>query len=89
MADTPAASALDQFAQTTRLALKMQCVQEQLDSVLVSTHPLLLCTHRHMIDKCTLATPPLVETFPRTHIKGLLPLGTSLIQVPLVLSSLH
>lgn len=44
MADTAAASALDQFAQTTRLAMKMQCVKEQLDSVLVSTHPLLLFT---------------------------------------------
>nr|XP_046268717.1 jouberin isoform X2 [Scatophagus argus] len=32
--DTSAASALDQFAQATRLALKMQCVKEQLDSVL-------------------------------------------------------
>lgn len=39
--DTSAASALDQFAQATRLALKMQCVKEQLDSVLVNTHPLL------------------------------------------------
>lgn len=38
--DTPAASALDQFAQTTRLAIKMQNVKEQLDSVLVSEHPL-------------------------------------------------
>lgn len=34
--DTPAASALDQFAQTTRLAIKMQNVKEQLDSVLDS-----------------------------------------------------
>lgn len=31
-----AASAMDQFAQATRLALKMQCVKEQLDSVLVN-----------------------------------------------------
>lgn len=35
--DTSAASALDHFAQSTRLALKMQCVKEQLDSVLVNT----------------------------------------------------
>lgn len=34
--DTPVTSALDQFAQTTRLAIKMQNVKEQLDSVLVS-----------------------------------------------------
>lgn len=40
--DTATAAAMDQFAQTTRLALKMQCVKEQLDSVLVNTHPLLL-----------------------------------------------
>ncbi|XP_070776004.1 jouberin [Enoplosus armatus] len=32
--DTSAASTMDQFAQATRLALKMQCVKEQLDSVL-------------------------------------------------------
>ncbi|XP_070698228.1 jouberin [Pempheris klunzingeri] len=32
--DTATASGMDQFAQTTRLALKMQCVKEQLDSVL-------------------------------------------------------
>ncbi|XP_023276724.1 jouberin-like isoform X2 [Seriola lalandi dorsalis] len=32
--DRSAVSAMDQFAQTTRLALKMQCVKEQLDSVL-------------------------------------------------------
>ncbi|XP_040916900.1 jouberin isoform X1 [Toxotes jaculatrix] len=32
--DRSAASAMDQFAQTTRIALKMQCVKEQLDSVL-------------------------------------------------------
>lgn len=37
--DTSAASALDQFAQAARLALKMQCVKERLDSVLVSVHP--------------------------------------------------
>lgn len=36
--DTPSTSALDQFAQTTRLAIKMQNVKEQLDSVLVSRH---------------------------------------------------
>ncbi|KAM6917304.1 jouberin isoform 2-T2 [Lycodopsis pacificus] len=30
--DTAAASTMDQFAQSTRLALKMQCVKEQLDS---------------------------------------------------------
>ncbi|KAM9341563.1 jouberin [Symphorus nematophorus] len=35
--DTSGASAMDQFAQATRLALKMQCVKEQLDSVL-ETH---------------------------------------------------
>lgn len=40
--DTSAASAMDQFAQATRLALKMQCVKEQLNSVLVNTHLLLL-----------------------------------------------
>ncbi|XP_038585045.1 jouberin [Micropterus salmoides] len=32
--DTSTASAMDQFAQATRLALKMQCVKEQLKSVL-------------------------------------------------------
>ncbi|XP_067336289.1 jouberin isoform X2 [Channa argus] len=32
--DISAASTMDQFAHATRLALKMQCVQEQLDSVL-------------------------------------------------------
>ncbi|KAF7670049.1 hypothetical protein LDENG_00084520 [Lucifuga dentata] len=32
--DASAASAMDQFAHTARLALKMQCVKEQLDSVL-------------------------------------------------------
>nr|XP_019962579.1 PREDICTED: jouberin isoform X2 [Paralichthys olivaceus] len=32
--DRSAASAMDQFAQAARLALKMQCVKEQLDSVL-------------------------------------------------------
>ncbi|XP_031703160.1 jouberin [Anarrhichthys ocellatus] len=32
--DTSVASTMDQFAQATRLALKMQCVKEQLDSVL-------------------------------------------------------
>ncbi|XP_049451487.1 jouberin [Epinephelus fuscoguttatus] len=32
--DTSAAATIDQFAQATRLALKMQCVKEQLDSVL-------------------------------------------------------
>uniref|UniRef100_A0A3Q3WQC7 SH3 domain-containing protein n=1 Tax=Mola mola TaxID=94237 RepID=A0A3Q3WQC7_MOLML len=39
--DTSAASALDQFAQSTRLALKMQCVKEQLDSVLAGINSLL------------------------------------------------
>lgn len=38
--DTASALALDQFAQATRLSLKMQYVKEQLDSALVSTHPL-------------------------------------------------
>lgn len=38
--DTSAASALDQFAQTTRLALKTKSIKEQLDSVLVIIHPL-------------------------------------------------
>lgn len=37
--ETSAASALDQFAQTTRLALKTKSVKEQLDSVLVNIHP--------------------------------------------------
>nr|XP_040056138.1 jouberin isoform X1 [Gasterosteus aculeatus aculeatus]XP_040056139.1 jouberin isoform X1 [Gasterosteus aculeatus aculeatus] len=32
--DTSLASTMDQFAQATRLAMKMQCVKEQLDSVL-------------------------------------------------------
>ncbi|XP_026007592.1 jouberin isoform X2 [Astatotilapia calliptera] len=32
--DTSISAAMDQFAQATRLALKMQCVKEQLDSVL-------------------------------------------------------
>lgn len=32
--DTSASSAMDQYAQATRIALKMQCVKEQLDSVL-------------------------------------------------------
>ncbi|XP_030574561.1 jouberin isoform X2 [Archocentrus centrarchus] len=32
--DTSVSAAVDQFAQATRLALKMQCVKEQLDSVL-------------------------------------------------------
>ncbi|XP_076604762.1 jouberin isoform X1 [Chaetodon auriga] len=32
--DASAASTIDQFAQATRLALKLQCVKEQLDSVL-------------------------------------------------------
>ncbi|KAK9534080.1 hypothetical protein VZT92_009153 [Zoarces viviparus] len=36
--DTSVASPMDQFAQATRLALKMQCVKEQLDSVL-QPHP--------------------------------------------------
>lgn len=40
--DTSAASTPDQFAKATRLALKMQSVQEQLDSVLVNTYPLLI-----------------------------------------------
>ena len=40
--DTSSALALDQFAQATRLSLKMQYVKEQLDSALVSIHPLLL-----------------------------------------------
>ncbi len=40
--DIPAASAMDQFAQAARLALKMQSVKEQLDSVLVNTQPPLL-----------------------------------------------
>lgn len=40
--DVSAVSAMDQFAQATRLALKMQCVKEQLDSVLVNTKPLLI-----------------------------------------------
>lgn len=35
--DTSLASTMDQFAQATRLAMKMQCVKEQLDSVLVNT----------------------------------------------------
>lgn len=39
--DRSAASAMDQFSQAARLALKMQCVKEQLDSVLVNTRPLL------------------------------------------------
>ncbi|KAM3594578.1 uncharacterized protein V6R79_010038 [Siganus canaliculatus] len=34
--DTSGASAMDHFAQATRLALRMQCVKEQLDSVLES-----------------------------------------------------
>uniref|UniRef100_A0A3Q0SS79 Abelson helper integration site 1 n=1 Tax=Amphilophus citrinellus TaxID=61819 RepID=A0A3Q0SS79_AMPCI len=34
--DTSVSAAVDQFAQATRLALKMQCVKEQLDSVLVN-----------------------------------------------------
>lgn len=38
--DTSASSALDQFAQTTRLALKAKSIKEQLDSVLVIIHPL-------------------------------------------------
>lgn len=38
--DTSAASALDQFAQTTRLALKTKSIKEQLDSVLVMIDPL-------------------------------------------------
>uniref|UniRef100_H3DPP8 Abelson helper integration site 1 n=1 Tax=Tetraodon nigroviridis TaxID=99883 RepID=H3DPP8_TETNG len=38
--DTSAASALDQFAQTTRLALKTKSIKEQLDSVLVIIYPL-------------------------------------------------
>lgn len=38
--DTSAASALDQFAQTTRLALKTKSIKEQLDSVLVIIRPL-------------------------------------------------
>lgn len=37
--DMSAASALDQFAQTTRLALKTKSVKEQLDSVLVIIRP--------------------------------------------------
>ncbi|KAM8913694.1 jouberin [Spinachia spinachia] len=34
--DTSVASTMDQFAQATRLAMKMQCVKKQLDSVLES-----------------------------------------------------
>uniref|UniRef100_A0A3Q3KTM7 Abelson helper integration site 1 n=1 Tax=Mastacembelus armatus TaxID=205130 RepID=A0A3Q3KTM7_9TELE len=34
-------TAIDQFTQAARIALKMQCVKEQLDSVLVNTQPLL------------------------------------------------
>lgn len=37
--DTSAPSAMDQFAHTARLALKMQCVKEQLNSVLVNIYP--------------------------------------------------
>lgn len=40
--DRSASSAMDQFAQSAKLALKMQCVKEQLDSVLVNTPSLLL-----------------------------------------------
>lgn len=36
--DRSISAAMDQFAQATRLALKMQCVKEQLDSVLVNAH---------------------------------------------------
>uniref|UniRef100_A0A3B4WAG6 Abelson helper integration site 1 n=1 Tax=Seriola lalandi dorsalis TaxID=1841481 RepID=A0A3B4WAG6_SERLL len=48
--DRSAVSAMDQFAQTTRLALKMQCVKEQLDSVLTGLNatlppPSLLSPH--------------------------------------------
>ncbi|XP_028294336.1 jouberin isoform X2 [Gouania willdenowi] len=37
--DTPAPSAMDQFAQATRLAMRMQSVKEQLNSVLEPRHP--------------------------------------------------
>lgn len=42
--DASGAAAMDQFqfAQATRLAMKMQSVKEQLNSVLVNTHSLLL-----------------------------------------------
>lgn len=47
--DTSAASALDQFAQTTRLALKTKSIKEQLDSVLVTIHPLAVMLIRCII----------------------------------------
>lgn len=40
--DTSVSAAVDQFAQATRLALKMQCVKEQLDSVLVNAYWVLI-----------------------------------------------
>uniref|UniRef100_A0AAQ5XJR3 SH3 domain-containing protein n=1 Tax=Amphiprion ocellaris TaxID=80972 RepID=A0AAQ5XJR3_AMPOC len=40
--DTSASSAMDDFAHAARLALKMQSVKEQLDSVLVNPHCVLL-----------------------------------------------
>lgn len=47
--DTSAASALDQLAQTTRLALKTKSIKEQLDSVLVIIHPLAVMLTRCII----------------------------------------
>lgn len=37
--DTSASLAMDQFAYAARLAMKMRCVKEQLDSVPVNTQP--------------------------------------------------
>uniref|UniRef100_A0A668AN07 Abelson helper integration site 1 n=1 Tax=Myripristis murdjan TaxID=586833 RepID=A0A668AN07_9TELE len=41
--DTSVSAALDQYAQATRLSLKMQRVKEKLDSVLVNNQIILLC----------------------------------------------
>lgn len=68
--DTSAASALDQFAQTTRLALKTKSIKEQLDSVLVIIHPLAVLLTGCICMWVTLCICSFVTHF-RKHIEDL------------------
>uniref|UniRef100_A0A3Q4GUR5 Abelson helper integration site 1 n=1 Tax=Neolamprologus brichardi TaxID=32507 RepID=A0A3Q4GUR5_NEOBR len=80
--DTSISAAMDQFAQATRLALKMQCVKEQLDSVLTGLNaslppPSLLSPHsrlkltgalaEQLIPQASLSTQPRKWLFSVNH----------------------
>lgn len=55
--DTPGSLGMDQFAQVTRIAMKMQCVREQLNSVLVNAFPFLLWYILHILLFILIITP--------------------------------